>query len=159
MAVLKVGISGLSTRSRKASCLSFHSRMSALRAQRTLLRTRERTKHKGSISILDKTKADGVADVVRLVPVPGRRAQVPRHVEPGTAANHAPRALRRIFWLPSCAIGWRAVIIAMVTILHPLPYVSCCVVQAKGVGFERSNRRRLLTIPSATAASAVRHSL
>jgi hypothetical protein len=51
-------------------------------------------KKKGLIEVLGETKSKVVVPVVWLVPVPVRRAHVPRSVVPGTATDHALGASR-----------------------------------------------------------------
>jgi len=54
----------------------------------------QRTKGKGlGLKVLGKTEADAEVPGVGVEPVPGRRTQIPRTVEPGTAADHALAAV------------------------------------------------------------------
>ena len=59
------------------------------------------------------------------------RAQVPRNVEPGTAAKNTVNTTAAG---PGRAVGWRAGIIPIRAILDPFPDVALHVVKAKGIG-------------------------
>jgi uncharacterized protein YqgC (DUF456 family) len=57
--------------------------------------------------------------------------------------------------LPRRTIRRRPIIAIMIAVLHPLPDVASHVIEAKRIGGERANRRRMPPVPLAAAAVTI----
>src|SRR5262245_61019344 len=99
------------------------------------------------------TEADFSGLVARVMPNAGRRADQGRNVHEGTAAEDT-----KVFFAvfrPGASIGRCGVIVDVIAVFDPLPYVAMHVVEAEGVWLERADRRSLLLVPLTTAAVAI----
>ena len=74
---------------------------------------------------------------------------------PGPAAQHAPTTVAAILFQPGTAVLWRALVIIMPAVLHPLPDVAVHIVKAPGVWLKGVYGRSLLGIPFAATAITV----
>ena len=118
--------------------------------------TYSKKKCKGLIQVLGETKTKEAEPEVWHAPVPGRRANVPRFVAPGTATDHAQVTAYSI--LPSTTILWCTLVVFVVAILYPLPYIPGRVVNPVRIWLERADWCGLLPVPVAAAAITVSHS-
>ena len=89
------------------------------------------------------TETEEVEPEVGEDPEAERRADVPRSVEPGTAAKNTKTALAAA--RPRPAVRRRPGVRIMVAVLHPLPDVADGVVNAERIGPEAADRRRPLS--------------
>ncbi|OAD22054.1 hypothetical protein THIOM_002160 [Candidatus Thiomargarita nelsonii] len=84
-----------------------------------------------------KAKAQDVDANPRRTRVAIRGSAIRCIVAPAATATHPEPASR---WSTRIASGGRTIIVTVVPILHPLPYISCYIIYTKWVGRKRTHR-------------------
>src|SRR5215475_5790531 len=99
------------------------------------------------------TEADFSGLDTRVMPNAGRRADQSWNVHKGTAAEDT-----KVFFAvfrPGASVGRCGVIVVVIAVFDPLPYIAMHIVETEGVWLERADRRSLLLVPLTTAAVAI----
>src|SRR5215831_7184354 len=100
------------------------------------------------VSVLPRRKPE-----LGAVPDAAGRAEVPRNVDPGTAADHTATAVATL--QPSRSVGRGINVTVVRDVLAPLPHIAVDVVKPPRIGRKIADRHGAFAIPTLAAAALV----